>query len=196
MMPSIQACFHLMDSYEMLNHIRAHSVMVARVARVLARSLKREGMAVSVSKTTVGALLHDIGKTASLATGGDHAEMGRLICIQNQFFEVADIVGEHVKIKHYRPEADLSEKEIVYYSDKRVNHDQIVSLDERLAYILERYGGNHELIHQRIRDNFELCRRVEARLFDLLDFAPDSLPRLAEREGLFCSVRTEKSQRL
>jgi uncharacterized protein len=180
--PSIQACFQLMDRYKMLDHIREHSVMVARVARVIARSLKREGMAVSVSKTTVGALLHDIGKTASLTTGGDHAEMGRLICIENQLSEVADIVAEHVKIRHYRPETDLSEKEIVYYSDKRVNHDRIVSLDERLAYILERYGGNHVLVHQRIRDNFELCRRVEARLFALLDFAPDSLPRLAERE--------------
>ena len=110
---SIQACFHLMERYEMLEHIRAHSVMVAKVARVIARSLKREGMTVSVSKTTVGALLHDIGKTASLTTGGDHAEMGRLICIENRFPEVADIVGEHVKIKHYSPEADLSEKEIV-----------------------------------------------------------------------------------
>jgi uncharacterized protein len=173
-----------MDRYEMLEHIRAHSVMVARVARVIAKSLKQEGMDVSVSKTTVGALLHDIGKTASLTSGGDHAEMGRLICIQNQFSEVADIVGEHVKIRHYRPEATLSEKEIVYYSDKRVNHDQIVSLDERLAYILRRYGGHHDLIQQRIRDNFDLCRRVEARLFGLLDFAPDFLPRLAEREGL------------
>lgn len=183
--PSIQACFHLMERYEMLEHIRAHSVMVAKVARVIARSLKREGMTVSVSKTTVGALLHDIGKTASLTTGGDHAEMGRLICIENRFSEVADIVGEHVKIKHYSPEADLSEKEIVYYSDKRVNHDQIVSLEERLAYIIERYGGNHELIQSRIRDNFDLCRRVEARLFGLLDFAPDSLPGFAQREDLF-----------
>jgi uncharacterized protein len=174
-----------MDRYEMLDHIRAHSIMVAKVARVIARSLKRKGMALSVSKTTVGALLHDIGKTSSLATGGDHAEMGRRICIQNQLYEVADIVGEHVQIRHYRPEATLSEKEIVYYSDKRVNHDQIVSLNERLAYILERYGGNHELIQRRIRDNFELCRRVEVRLFQLLDFAPDFLPRLAEREGLF-----------
>ena len=182
---SIQACFHLMERYEMLEHIRAHSIMVAKVARVIAKSLKQEGMDVSVSKTTVGALLHDIGKTASLASGGDHAEMGRLICIQNAFSEVADIVGEHVNIRHYRPEAALSEKEIVYYSDKRVNHDQIVSLDERLAYILERYGGKHELIHQKIRDNFNLCRRVEARLFGLVDFAPDSLPRLAEKEGLF-----------
>jgi len=185
MIPSIQACFHLMDRYEMLSHIRAHSVMVARVARVIARSLKQEGMAVSISKATAGALLHDIGKTASLTAGGDHAEMGRRICIENQFSDVADIVGEHIKIRHYRPEAALSEKEIVYYSDKRVNHDLIVSLDERLDYILERYGGSHELIHQRIRDNFELCRRVEVRLFDLLDFAPDSLPRLAEREGLY-----------
>jgi uncharacterized protein len=181
----IQACFHLMDRYEMLEHIRAHSVMVARVARIIARALKRGGMPVSVSKTTVGALLHDIGKTASLTTGGDHAEMGRLICIQNQFADVADIVGEHVKMRHYSPEAGLSEKEIVYYSDKRVNHDRIVSLDERLAYILDRYGGSHELIYQGIRDNFELCRRVEARLFSFLNFAPDSLPQLAEREGLF-----------
>ena len=31
-------------------------------------------------------------------------------------------------------------REIIYYADKRVRHEEIVSLDDRLEYILEHYG--------------------------------------------------------
>jgi uncharacterized protein len=55
-------------------------------------------------------LLHDIGKSLCLDTKEDHAAKGEEICIQNQLDEVADIVGEHVILKNYDPEAVISEK--------------------------------------------------------------------------------------
>ena len=181
---SLKTCLQLMDEYDMLENIRVHSFVVARVAHLIARGLRRAGVQVSIGLVTTGALMHDIGKTPSLENGLDHSEIGRQICIDNHLFEVADIVGEHVRLKDYHLDGEYCEKEIVYYADKRVNHDRIVSLEERQAYILERYAGGQERLRSRIRDNFQLCARVEKKLFKKLGFSPESVPRLASNEDI------------
>ena len=38
MIPSVEQCFVLMERYDMLENIRAHSMVVERVASVIARS--------------------------------------------------------------------------------------------------------------------------------------------------------------
>jgi putative nucleotidyltransferase with HDIG domain len=171
----------MMDQYGMMDHIRDHSVMVEKAARVIARGLAESGIDLSMDKVTAGALMHDIAKTECIRTGEDHAALGRTICIANRFHEISDIVGEHVRLKGFRPNGTVSEKEIVYYADKRVNHDTVVSLEERLAYLIERYGRNDEDLIQRIQDNFQLCRDVEKKLFARLDFGPDDLARAVVR---------------
>jgi uncharacterized protein len=182
MIPPIKTCFVMMKRYGMLDNIKAHSVVVAKIALLIAEGLEKAGVDISIEKAAAGALMHDIGKTASLKYGGDHTEIGWQICLRNHFEEIADIVREHVLLKHYELEGDFSEKEIVYYADKRVNHDMIVSLDDRLTYILERYGNNKKGLRLRIRKNFELCAKVEKKLFTKLDFGPESLSVLVEKE--------------
>jgi uncharacterized protein len=189
MIPSIEECFHLMDKYEMLENIKRHSIVVARVAYLIAENLRDKGLGISLSKVIAGALLHDIGKTQSLASGEDHCEVGIEICHQNYLEDLSEIVGQHVRLKNYKGNGDISEKEIIFYSDKRVNHDTIVSLEERLAYILARYGRNQKEIRRRIRENFALCRRVEGDIFKGLDFTPDSVSQLAENIGLFSNSK-------
>jgi uncharacterized protein len=164
-----------MDKYEMLDHIKAHSIVVARVARMIAMGFRKVNPDISVSKTTAGALLHDIGKTPSLSSGGNHAKIGEQICIENGFTEIAPIVAEHVILKNYHLSDADSEKEVVFYADKRVNHDKIVTLKEREAYILERYGRGQEELCRRIQSNFRLCGQVEEKLFRKLGFSPESL---------------------
>ena len=180
MIPTLNVCFEIMYKYEMLDNIKSHSVVVARVAHLIAKGLMDAGIDISVEKVMAGALLHDIGKTPSLRSGGDHCEIGRQICLQNHLDEIADIVGEHVTLKDYSISGTYSEKGIVYYADKRVNHDSIVSLQERLAYIILRYGRNQEGLCRQIRKNFEFCKLVEKRLFSKLDFSPEALPELLE----------------
>lgn len=175
MVPSIRESYRFMDKYHMLGNIKAHSVVVARVARMIARGLQEVNPDISVSKTTAGALLHDIGKTLSLNSGGDHAEIGKRICMENGFDEIAPIVAEHVILRNYRLNGVGSETEVVYYADKRVKHDRIVSLKEREEYIIKRYGRNQEEICRRIKINFRLCRQVEEMLFRKLNFSPESL---------------------
>ncbi len=191
MIPSNEDCFRLMDKYEMLDHIKAHSLVVARIAHLLARVFRDAGFDISIEKATAGALMHDIGKTVSLKSGQDHSEIGRQICLRNHLDEVADIVGEHVRLKNYDLNSNCSEKEIVFYADKRVNHDKIVSLEERLEYILRRYARDQEELCDAIRENFELCKKVEKKLFSKMNFSTESLPHLAISEeigSINCSV--------
>jgi len=63
---------------------------------------------------------------------------------------------------------------VVFYADKRVNHDQIVTLKEREEYILKRYGRDQEELCRRIKSNFRLCWQVEEKLFRKLKFSPES----------------------
>ncbi|MCW5198395.1 HDIG domain-containing protein, partial [Desulfobulbus sp. F3] len=126
-----------------------------------------------------GALLHDIAKTPCLSSGENHAKAGAELCRSLGFPEIAEIVAGHV----VRPDFSLerlkagifSPGEIVYYADKRVRHDQIVSLLERLDYILDKYGGCDARKQEGIRDNFRECKLLEEQLFSFLDFAPEEL---------------------
>lgn len=172
MVPSIEQCYAFMERYHMRENIRAHSIVVERVAALIAQGLRKVGTAVSLEKTTAGALMHDIAKTRCLKTGEDHAALGRVICLENQLEEIADIVGEHVILTSYDPVGEISEREIVYYADKRVNHDVVVSLGERLNYLLERYGKNQPLIQERISLNMAMAKDVEKKLFTRLPFGP------------------------
>jgi uncharacterized protein len=167
----------------MLENIRAHTIMVGKIAFLIASGLHRSGIDVSVKEATVGALLHDIGKTPALKSGENHAETGMRICLENNLDEIAPIVREHVRLKNYDLDGMYCEKEIVFYSDKRVNHDQIVSLNERMDYIIERYAFGKEDLCEAIRKNFLLCTKVEEKLFRKLAFRPESLPFIVESEG-------------
>lgn len=175
MVPRVEECYALMDEYRMLDNIRDHSITVARVAELIAMGLVKAGVDIALDRIIAGALLHDIGKTACLEHGGDHAQVGREICLQRRLHEVADIVGEHVRLRDFQLQGAISEKEIVYYADKRVNHSSVVTLDERSRYILDRYGRNNSEICRRIQTNFAQCKVVEAKLFARLDFSPDDI---------------------
>ncbi|MBW1721767.1 MAG: HDIG domain-containing protein [Deltaproteobacteria bacterium] len=184
MIPSREQCYRFMDAYRMRDNIRNHSIMVEKVASLIARGLREEGFDVSLEKVCAGALMHDIAKTRCLETGEDHAALGARICRENGLEEIAAIVGEHVVLRSFDPREGIRGGEIVYYADKRVNHDKIVSLDERLEYLLRRYGRNNGTIQKRIRANIDLARRVEDKLFARLPFAPEDVETLIkERPG-------------
>lgn len=186
MIPSIRECFHLMDKYHMLENIKAHSVVVARVTCLIAQGLREAEVDISIEMAIAAALMHDIGKTASLKSGQDHSEIGRQICLKNHLDEIAPIVAEHVRLRNYTLNGDYSEKEIVYYADKRVKHDKIVNLDERLAYIIGRYGRNQKDLSKAIERNFSLCEEVQEKLFKKLEFSPESLSHMVKNQNKMC----------
>lgn len=175
MIPSVETCFQMMDRYGMLEHIKEHSIMVAGVAALIADGLLKAGSNICLRTTVAGALMHDIGKTLCLGNGKDHAAEGGRICRRHAFDEIEPLVAEHVILRSFDPEGACTEREIVYYADKRVNHNRVVSLRERLGYLLETYGGGLEWRRRAIRNNFRQCVEVEHKLFRRLPFGPESV---------------------
>ncbi|MCI5132007.1 MAG: HD domain-containing protein, partial [Candidatus Electrothrix sp. EH2] len=163
---------------------------VARIAELLARCLRErlpEGLAPDPDFCVNGALLHDIAKTPCLKDGCDHAATGAEICCKHGYSEVAELVASHVLLQDFSPEkykkGIFPAQEIVYYADKRVRHDLIVSLADRLDYIIENYGGNDERVQGLIRDNFRRCGILENFLFDFLEFSPEQLRTAVEEHS-------------
>jgi len=181
--PTATECRRYFDQFEMFDNIREHSILVARVAATLVDGLARTGQCPTPlpnrEETIAGALLHDIAKTLCIKTGCHHAEIGRQICVDLGYPEIGDIVAEHVVLHHFQ--ADLYQrglfaaKELVFYADKRVRHDQVVPLASRLEYILDRYGNGNAQKEQHIRLNFKRTLDFEKFLFSFLDFNPDAV---------------------
>ncbi|MFH0783172.1 MAG: HD domain-containing protein, partial [Pseudomonadota bacterium] len=181
--PSTTECFSFFDQFAMLDNIRAHSILVARVAGALIDGLTRTGKCSTPppnrEETIAAALLHDIAKTLCIKTGCHHAEIGRQMCVDLGFPEIGEIVAEHVVLQKFN--ADLYQrgifgaKEIVFYADKRVRHDEVVPLASRLEYILERYGDGNPHKEQHIRLNFKRTVDFEKHLFNYLDLQPDDV---------------------
>lgn len=173
--PTIDQCHRMMAAMEMPAHIVAHSTRVSRVALWLCDALNAVAPCLDRDLVQAASLLHDITKARSFATGEDHAASGEIYLAERGFRQVGRIVAQHVKLEVFDPAGPPTEAEVVNYADKRVLHDRIVSLDHRMAYILERYGAADEVRRRRIMALWHETRRLEAKLFRQLDCGPEAV---------------------
>ena len=179
--PSEEECYEIIAEMGMLENIIAHSHQVQRVSLFIVDHLMNENL----DRELVGAaaLLHDITKTKSLQTKEDHAKTGEILLAAKGYPETGTIVGQHVFISKCFPEGKITEAEVVNYADKRVVHDSVVSLEERMNYILKRYGGTPER-RQLLTLLWERSKRLENKIFKKLPFKPDELGFLLDSKGL------------
>lgn len=182
--PSLAQCIEMMERYAMLANIRHHSLVVARLAEQIQTGLcafAPDRPQAERALVITGALLHDIAKTPCLNTTCDHARAGAEICLRHGYAEIAAIVEQHVLLTDFDPERYnqglFTAREIVYYADKRVRHNVVVNLDQRLEYILEHYGRGNPDRQELIRANFNKCLTLESCLFRWLPFGPKDLGR-------------------
>ena len=172
--PSKNDCFELMCRMQMLEHIVAHSIQVCRVGACLVDHLRLQGIQMSGQLVQAAALLHDITKTRSFETEENHALTGGQALTDFGYPEIGDLVRQHVRLDSYSEHKNLAEAEIINYADKRVLHDRIVSLDERMRYIEKRYGTRPE--HKvRIQLLWQKTQTLEKQIFKPLPFSPDDL---------------------
>lgn len=176
--PTPDQCRRMMAAMDMPAHIVAHSTQVSRVALWLCDAINRVAPRLDRDLVQAAGLLHDITKARSFSTGENHAASGEIYLAQQGFGRVGRIVAQHVKLDVFDPAGDPSEAEVVNYADKRVLHDRIVSLDHRMAYILEIYGADDPSRQQRILGLWEETRRLEAKLFGELTCGPEAVERL------------------
>ncbi len=167
--PDDAACFALWDQYGMLDNIRAHSLLVADFATLLAQMAVERGHSICVPSVRASALLHDIAKSYTICHGGSHAQMGASWVIQatgNR--ELAEGVAMHVHWPWDIPKNICSLPFFIIYADKRIMHDQCVSLKTRYEDLLQRYGTNKQ--HRKnIRLSYEQGCSIEKALSKLLE---------------------------
>ncbi len=185
--PPRKECLELLVSIEMPAHIRDHSQMVCRVALALADGLIHAGVDINRPLVRAAALLHDITKPRSFETGENHAQTGGEYLLSLGFPEVGHIVRQHVILDHYDADTAPGEAEVVNYADKRVLHDRVVSLDERMSYILHRYArtAEHKKLFQQL---WQQTRELEQRLFFYLNFTPETITEKFLAAGSRCAA--------
>jgi uncharacterized protein len=175
LLPSHNQCLDLMEAHGMLPNIREHSFRVMEVAGFLGEALTEAGFDLHLPLITAGALLHDLAKTPCLGTLKNHAELGAGILEELGYPHVAQVVREHVhldsSIMDSRP---LREAEVVNYADKRVLHEEVVTLAARFADLKVRYGRTPEAL-VRIQATEVKSRALEDRIFASLALTPSNL---------------------
>jgi uncharacterized protein len=160
--PTVEECYELMKSYAMLPNIVAHSQQVARVAAAIMDNLN-DGTGIRREAVITACLLHDITKTRSLQTREHHDISGGRLLTELGFPAIGAMVEEHVILKGFQSGGNLLDKEIVFYADKRVMHDRIVTVEERMADLIIRYGTTEERFRSIKSNNKQVCQ-LEAKL--------------------------------
>jgi putative nucleotidyltransferase with HDIG domain len=191
--PSKNDCFRLMCETKMLENIVAHSLQVCRVGMSLVDHLRLEGVTLDGKLVQAATLLHDITKTRSFETAENHAQTGGQFLTDLGYVEVGNLVRQHVRLDDYSENRGLSEALIINYADKRVLHDRIVSLDDRMNYILDRYGKNPEL-QKRIQLLRGKTKDLEKNIFSYLPFEPPDLLRHLPARDILSEISTYRKR--
>lgn len=158
----------------MLDHIVDHSLVVARVALFLSVQLNRKGQKLNLPLVEAAALLHDLTKTECLRTKEDHALTGSRLLKEMGYTRIGEVVEEHIYLSRKMDPSRVSEEEVVNYADKRVRHDQIVSLEERFDDLKGRYGKSERALKQ-LEGLKEATLEIERKIFSILELAPEDL---------------------
>jgi len=140
-LPSIDECNSIIKKYGMPRNIELHTQKVRGVANFLAKKILEKRF-VDLDVVDRGALMHDFMKMYCIENDCRHAaEAGRVMASLGYpvFGEILKLHGLEEVLNF---DANVSiEAKIVWYADKRVNHDKVVLLSERYAYLKERYGS-------------------------------------------------------
>jgi uncharacterized domain HDIG len=161
--PTADQCYDIMKRYNMLDNIKRHSIQVMNVSMALVDNLKNPSV-IQSDLVQAAALLHDIAKTKAIAAKElRHDLLGGQMMREMGYDAIADIVESHVFFIGFKPDANLEEREIVFYADKRVLHDVIVSVDDRVDDLVKRYGINDQTVNL-INDNRKFVWQVEYKL--------------------------------
>jgi putative nucleotidyltransferase with HDIG domain len=172
--PSKKECFKLIKQMAMMDHIIDNSIMVSNVALFLSLKLQKYYPGLDCHLATSAALLHDITKTRSFETKENHCQTGGLMLVDLGYPEVGNIIRQHVILDSYGMDSPVSEQELVNYSDKRILHDKVVPLNQRLEYIKLRYGTKKEF-KDRIQVMWKNTIDLENKIFCHLDITPNQL---------------------
>jgi len=132
--PTKQECYQLLKENNVPPNIIAHSEAVANISLKIYDQIKTiHKLNPDILVTT--ALLHDIEKLKP-----NHVEAGEEFLKSKQFHELGEFVGEHGIRK--KPKSLYGK--ILFYADKRVIEDKVVTIKKRIEYIIKKYNMSED----------------------------------------------------
>ena len=165
-LPAREECYSLLDEYNVPANIRKHTEQVTKVAVFIARHLNEKGIRVNTELVERAALLHDLLKPIEFEDFTDFSfgvkftikEIEFFSRLQDRFNGMRHEAAAYELFKDKYPEMALAikkhgyreilepglqpfswEEKILTYADKRVAHENIVTLKERFEEGHKRY---------------------------------------------------------
>ncbi len=201
-LPTHSECLELLDEYYVPANIRSHSRAVAKLAVFLAERLRDNGIAVDVELVEKASLLHDLLRTCDF-TDCDYEKFARALppqarqklnrirqragrcrheeaaydLLEDEYPVLARTIKSHkyVSLLDENEKPRTWEEKLVYYADKRVMSDRIVTLRQRLDEAHRRnihlHGSKTESKASAARVD-RLIAEMEKEIFDRLGIDP------------------------
>lgn len=169
-LPSREECFKILREFDVPDNVMRHTELVNKIAVFLANKLQEAGVDIDVDLVDRASLLHDLDKMQTIKDDA-HGEKTEEILIQKGYPVVGKIAKQH-RFKWIHDPKLSWEAKVVNYSDKRVMHDQLVSLTERLKDAWERYK---DIAEYRDKKAEELFFALEKEIFSLIRLIPEDL---------------------
>ena len=154
--PTYDECLKILKENNVPDNVVTHLKAVCNFSIKVCDLLEKKGINVNKDLVVAGALLHDIKKINS----EDHVIEGYGLVKSLGFPEVALLIKKHglmhINKNEFVPKS--WEEKIVFYADKRVKGDKIVSVDERFEYIKQRYKKDN------VEKEVEFTKKIEYEL--------------------------------
>ena len=126
------------SSFSIWQHVQT----VAAIVYWFAGRYRQHGFSVDAVLAHRAALLHDLDKLTPDRPANMHGAMGAAMLREAGFPETGEIVGSHVIANPEELTFTSKEAELVFFADKLVKHNQIVSVNERFDDLEKRYPQN------------------------------------------------------
>ena len=159
--PSPRECLALISEVRPIpENIRAHSIMVAGLARAMGEQLNACGEHFDTDLLQAAGLLHDIARLER-----NHGPQGAKILDAMGFSAVARVIAPHSDMD-VQDLAPITHREVIFLADKYFKGNRPVPLETRYGAKMEKYGKNPEArehVRKRLEHALKSERRIEAR---------------------------------
>jgi len=154
--PTKEECLKILKDNNVPDNIIAHTKKVCEFSLKVCGVLEERGIKVNRELVAAAALLHDIKKLKP----GDHEIEGAEYVESLGYPEVGVLIKKHGLKYSFNDEfiPKTWEEKIIFYSDKRVKNDKIVTVDERFEYIKQTY--KREDVEKEIRFTKEIGKEL------------------------------------
>jgi putative nucleotidyltransferase with HDIG domain len=143
-LPRYMQCLQWLQSAGASHNLLAHVHTVAALAYQMALWIRNNGHAVDPILAHRGGLLHDLSKATSFQSPDhrlDHGEMAAQLLSDTQQPVLAEIARRHLLFRPLEPgrSPETIEQKLVFFMDKLVEHNRVVTLEERIHHLRQRY---------------------------------------------------------